>query len=240
VKFGTNNIEMENSQKLKIKDLALEDRPREKLLKKGVQALSDAEILALLLGSGSRKESAVELSTKILKDVSYNLNELGRRTLNEFQQYNGIGEAKAVTIAAALELGRRRKISDFKNKVQIKSSKDIFERFHPFMQDLSYEEFWVVYMNRANKIIDEKRISEGGTSGTVVDVKKILKWALEKAASTLILCHNHPSGNLQPSKSDHAVTTKIKQAAQIMEMQMLDHVIIGQGEYYSFADEEGL
>jgi DNA repair protein RadC len=141
---------------------------------------------------------------------------------------------------AALELGKRRKLADIKHKVQVKSSRDIFERFHPYMQDLTHEEFWVVYMNRANKIIDERRISEGGTSGTVVDVKKVMKWALEKTASTLILCHNHPSGNLRPSKSDEAVTGKMKQAAQFMEMQMLDHIIIGQGEYYSFADEDGL
>jgi len=231
---------MEQTQSLKIKDLALEDRPREKLLKKGVQSLSDAEIIALLLGSGSRKESAVELARKILRDVNNNLNELGKSSLNELQQYNGIGEAKAVTVVAALELGKRRKLADIKHKVQVKSSRDIFERFHPYMQDLSHEEFWVVYMNRANKIIDERRISEGGTSGTVVDVKKVMKWALEKTASTLILCHNHPSGNLQPSKSDEAVTGKMKQAAQFMEMQMLDHIIIGQGEYYSFADEDGL
>jgi DNA repair protein RadC len=231
---------MEQSEKLRIKDLALEERPREKLLKKGVQALSDAEIIALLLGSGSRKESAVELARIILRDANHNLNELGKSSLNELQRYNGVGEAKAVTIAAALELGKRRKLADIKHKVQIKSSRDIFERFHPYMQDLPHEEFWVVYMNRANKIIDERRISEGGTSGTVVDVKKVLKWALEKTASTLILCHNHPSGNLQPSKSDESVTSKMKQAAQIMEMQMLDHIIIGQGEYYSFADEEGL
>lgn len=231
---------MEQTEKLKIKDLALEDRPREKLLKKGVQALSDAEIIALLLGSGSRKESAVELARKILRDVNHNLNELGKSSLNELQKYNGVGEAKAVSIAAALELGKRRKLADIKHKVQIKSSRDIFERFHPYMQDLSHEEFWVVYMNRANKIIDERRISEGGISGTVVDVKKVLKWALEKTASTLILCHNHPSGNLMPSKADETVTGKMKQAAQIMEMQMLDHIIIGQGEYYSFADEDGL
>jgi DNA repair protein RadC len=231
---------MEQTQSLKIKDLALEDRPREKLLKKGVQSLSDAEIIALLLGSGSRKESAVELARKILRDVNNNLNELGKSSLNELQQYNGIGEAKAVTVVAALELGKRRKLADIKHKVQVKSSRDIFERFHPYMQDLTHEEFWVVYMNRANKIIDERRISEGGTSGTVVDVKKVMKWALEKTASTLILCHNHPSGNLRPSKSDEAVTGKMKQAAQFMEMQMLDHIIIGQGEYYSFADEDGL
>lgn len=231
---------MEQTQSLKIKDLALEDRPREKLLKKGVQSLSDAEIIALLLGSGSRKESAVELARKILRDVNNNLNELGKSSLNELQQYNGVGEAKAVTVVAALELGKRRKLADIKHKVQVKSSRDIFERFHPYMQDLTHEEFWVVYMNRANKIIDERRISEGGTSGTVVDVKKVMKWALEKTASTLILCHNHPSGNLRPSKSDEAVTGKMKQAAQFMEMQMLDHIIIGQGEYYSFADEDGL
>ncbi len=231
---------MEQTENLKIKDLALEDRPREKLLKKGVQALSDAEIIALLLGSGSRKESAVELARKILRDVNHNLNELGKSSFNELQRYNGIGEAKAVTIVAALELGKRRKLADIKHKVQIKSSRDIFERFHPYMQDLPHEEFWVVYLNRANKIIDERRISEGGISGTVVDVKKVLKWALEKTASTLILCHNHPSGNLMPSKSDEAVTGKMKQAAQILEMQMLDHIIIGQGEYYSFADEDSL
>ena len=228
---------MNQVEKIKIKDLAIEDRPREKLLKKGVTSLSDAEILALLIGSGSRKESAVELGRKILVDSQNNLNELGRLTVHDLQKYNGIGEAKAVIIAAAMELGKRRKISEVIDKVQITSSRNVFERFHPYMQDLLHEEFWVVYMNRANKIVDEYRISEGGTSGTVVDVKKVIKRALEKNASSIILCHNHPSGNIQPSKSDEQVTQKLKQAAQFMEMQLLDHLVLGQGRYFSFADE---
>jgi len=228
---------MNQVEKLKIKDLAIEDRPREKLLKRGVMSLSDAEIIALLIGSGSRKESAVELGQKILVDSQNNLNELGRHTVHDLQKYNGIGEAKAVIIVAAMELGKRRKISEIIDKVQITSSRNVFERFHPYMQDLLHEEFWVVYMNRANKIVDEYRISEGGTSGTVVDVKKVIKRALEKNSSTIILCHNHPSGNIQPSKSDAQVTQKLKQAAQFMEMQLLDHLVIGQGKYFSFADE---
>lgn len=228
---------MEYSGKLKLKDWAVAERPREKLIRNGVASLSDAEIIALLIGSGSTEESAVELSRRILNGAGNNLHELAKLSLEELQKYKGIGEAKAISIAAALELGRRRKLAGVVTKPQITSSTDIFQRFQPFMQDLSHEEFWVVFMNRANRIIDEKRISEGGTSGTVVDVKKIMKQALEKTSSTLILCHNHPSGNIQPSKSDEAVTRKLKQAAEFLEMQLLDHIIVGHDRYYSFADE---
>jgi DNA repair protein RadC len=228
---------MEYQQNLKIKDWAAEDRPREKLIKKGITALTDAEILALLIGSGSKNETAVELSRRILLGVDNNLNEMGKLTINDLQKYKGIGEAKAIAIAAAMELGKRRKLSGIINRKQIKSSNDVYERFHPRLVDLPHEEFWVLYLNRSNKIIDEQKISQGGVSGTVTDVKIILKQAIEKLASGLILCHNHPSGNIRPSKADTNITKKLRNASAYLDIQVLDHVIVGQDVYYSYADE---
>mgnify|MGYP000323604927 CR=1 FL=1 len=228
---------MEYRQSLKIKDWAVEDRPREKLLTKGMASLSDAEIIALLIGTGSRQESAVELSQRILKGSGHNLNELGKLSVHELKKYRGIGEAKAIAIAAALELGRRRKLSVIRNRRQIKSSRDVFEVVQPRLEDLPHEEFWVILLNRANKIIEEVKISQGGITGTVTDVKIILKHAVDRRASGIIMCHNHPSGNTQPSKADSNITRKLKNAAAYLDLQVLDHLIIGEDNYYSFADE---
>ena len=228
---------MEYRNKLNIKDWAVEDQPREKLVKKGVNALSDAEILATLIGSGSPSETAVELTKRILKDVENNLNELGKLTIHDLQKYKGIGQAKAIAIAAALELGKRRKLAEIVNKKQIKSSQEVYERFQPRLVDLPHEEFWVIYLNRSNRIIDEQRISQGGVTGTVTDVKIILKQAIEKLATGMILCHNHPSGNIRPSKADSNITQKLKNASAYLDIQVLDHVIVGQNIYYSYADE---
>ncbi|MQY78742.1 MAG: DNA repair protein RadC [Bacteroidetes bacterium] len=228
---------MAEYKNLTIKDWALEDRPREKLLSKGLSSLTDAELIAILIGSGNKNESAVELAKKILKAVKNNLNELGKLTVEDLMTLKGIGEAKAITIIAALELGRRRKLADIMEKKKISGSKDVFEFFQPVLADLPYEEFWILLLNRSNKIIEKFKISQGGISGTVIDVRMILKNAIEKLASSIILCHNHPSGNLQPSEADKKITTKLKDAANIMDMQVLDHLIITDSSFYSFADE---
>lgn len=228
---------MAEYKKLKIKDWAAEDRPREKLLAKGSRALTDAELIAILIGSGNLNETAVELSKRILSSVDNSLNELGRKNIDFLQAFNGIGEAKAVTISAALELGKRRKEAEVFNKNKIGGSKDAADFFFPILGDLNHEEFWVMLLNRGNKIIDTFMISQGGISGTVIDVRLILKTALEKLASSIILCHNHPSGTMQASDADLKITTKIKNAAEIMDITVLDHLIIAQNSYLSFADE---
>ena len=228
---------MAEYKNLTIKDWALEDRPREKLLSKGLSSLTDAELIAILIGSGIKNESAVELAKKILKAVKNNLNELGKLSVEDLMTSKGIGEARAITIIAALELGRRRKLADIMEKKKISGSKDVFEFFQPVLADLPYEEFWILLLNRSNKIIEKFKISQGGISGTVIDVRMILKNAIEKLASSIILCHNHPSGNLQPSEADKKITTKLKDAANIMDMQVLDHLIITDSSFYSFADE---
>jgi len=228
---------MAEYKKLNIKDWAAEDRPREKLLSKGARSLSDAELIAILIGSGNLEETAVELSRRILAATDNNLNELGRRNIDFLKTFNGIGEAKAVTIAAALELGKRRKDADVFNKNKITGSKDAAEYFFPILGDLNHEEFWVMLLNRGNKIIDSFMISQGGISGTVIDVRIILKPAIEKLASSIILCHNHPSGTLQASEADIKITKKIKNASEMLDISVLDHIIIGQKKYLSFADE---
>lgn len=228
---------MEEYTSLSIKDWAVEDRPREKLLKKGVQSLSDAEIIAILIGSGTRNESAVELSKKVLKSANNNLNELGKLNISDLTKMKGIGEAKAITILAALELGRRRIISEIIEKKKITQSKDVFEYFQPIIGDLPHEEFWILLLNRSNRILESIKISQGGISGTVIDVKIILKQAVEKLASSIILCHNHPSGNRNPSSADDTITNKLKSAAEMFDIQVLDHIIIADVEYFSYADE---
>lgn len=224
-------------KKLNIKDWAVEDRPREKLLSKGPRSLSDAELIAILIGSGSTKETAVELSRRILTSVDNNLNDLGRKSTEYLINFQGIGEAKAVSIVAALELGKRRKDADVFNKKQVTSSKDAADFFTPMLGDLNHEEFWILLLNRGNRIIDSFMVSQGGISGTVIDVRLILKNALDKMASAIILCHNHPSGTMQASNADLKITTKIKNAAEIMDITVLDHIIIGQSNYLSLADE---
>ena len=224
-------------KKLSIKEWAVEDRPREKMLLKGARSISEAELIAILIGSGSPEESAVDLSRSIMASVNNNLNELGKKTIKDFQEFKGIGEAKAVTISAAMELGRRRKESGSEEKLKVVTSADAAAIFKPLLSDLPHEEFWILLLNRNNLVLDKLMVSQGGLSGTVIDVRIILKMALEKLACSLILCHNHPSGNLVPSEADKEITRKIKEAGKHMDIPVLDHVIIGNGSYFSFADE---
>jgi len=227
----------ENPQRtLTIKDWALDDRPREKMIAKGASALSDAELIAILIGSGTANETAVNLGQKVLANASNNLNELGRFSIKELTKTKGIGTAKAITIMAALELGRRRKISEVITRKQITSSNDVIELFQPNLADLPHEEFWVLLLNRANKIIERIKISEGGFTATIVDVRKIMKTALDHKAIGIILCHNHPSGNPNPSNEDISITAKIKQAASTLDINLLDHVIITPTKCISMAD----
>jgi DNA repair protein RadC len=221
---------------IKITDWAVEDRPRERLWNKGPSSLSDAELLAILIGSGTKNASAVDVARELLSLAGNNLSDLGKLSLAEIRKLKGVGEAKAVTIIAALELGRRRKLAEASDVPQIRSSADVFNIFHPIMEDLPYEEFWILFLNRANKVINRMKISQGGVSGTVTDVRIVLKSAIEYLASGIVICHNHPSGNNTPSDSDIKITRKIKEAGELMDIQLLDHIIICGKEYYSFAD----
>jgi DNA repair protein RadC len=220
-----------------IKNWAEHDRPREKMLEKGQKALSDAELLAILIGSGSANESAVDLSKRILATVANNLSELSRLEIFELLRFKGIGPAKAINIVAALELGRRRRQSESLQRQTITSSQDAFELMQPIVGDLAYEEFWVITLNRSNKVKRTLCVSEGGVEGTVADPKKIFKMALEDNASGVILCHNHPSGALRPSENDVKITRKCKEAGAFLELPVLDHLIVGHEKYFSFADE---
>jgi DNA repair protein RadC len=228
------------SKPLTIKEWALDDRPREKMMSKGVSALSDAELMAILIGSGTKNETAVGISQRILTMANNNLNELGKFGLKEFTKIKGIGPAKAITVMAALELGRRRKNTEVLNKKQISSSKDVIDLFQPILADLPHEEFWVLLLNQANRIIDKVKISEGGLIATVVDVRKIMRIVLENYALGIILCHNHPSGNHNPSNDDINITQKIKAAAATLDIKLLDHIIITDGPCYSMADNQVL
>ncbi len=219
-----------------IKNWAVEDRPREKLLKNGIGSLSDAELIAILIGSGTRNSSALELSRAILSSVENNLRALGKLELPDLTRVNGIGKARAVTILAALELGRRRAYAPGPEKIRIASSKDAFRIFQPMLGDLPHEEFWILLLNRSNSVIDKICISKGGITGTVIDTRLILKQALDRLTSGIILCHNHPSGNLDASEADKKITEKIKKAALYMDINLVDHIIIGEDNYYSFAD----
>ncbi|MBN2634780.1 MAG: DNA repair protein RadC [Prolixibacteraceae bacterium] len=228
---------MKEYKKLNIKDWAAEDRPREKLLANGARSLSDAELIAILIGSGNINETAVELSRRMLTTVNNNLNELGRKSIDTLKTFNGIGEAKAITIIAALELAKRRKDAEVFSKNKITCSKDAADFFMPLLADLTHEEFWILLLDRGNKIIDHFMISQGGLSGTVIDVRIILKRSIEKLASSIVLCHNHPSGTMQASDADIKITKKINDATKLMDISVLDHIIIGQNSYLSFADE---
>jgi DNA repair protein RadC len=221
---------------IKITDWAVEDRPREKLIRQGAANLSDAELLAILISSGTREKSAVDLGRELLKCVNNNLNSLGKLSISDIKKIHGIGTARAVTIAAALELGRRRKLAEAPEYLQIKCSKDVADIFQPLLSDLQHEEFWILFLNRSNRVIDRMKLSQGGISGTVTDVRMVMKRAIEFLASGIIVCHNHPSGNLNPSESDSKITKKIKEAGNLMDIQLLDHLIISGKEYYSFAD----
>ncbi len=223
--------------KQSIKYWAEDDRPREKLLLKGKNALSDAELIAILLRSGNRKQSAVDLSKQILEKASNNLIELSKFSVEDFLKFRGIGEAKALSVIAALELGRRRRGAEVIQKEKISSSKDVFELFQSIMEDYKYESFWILLLNRANKIIKKIQVSDGGVSGTVADPKRIFKLSLENDASGLILCHNHPSGNTKPSEADIKLTKKIQKGGELLDINVLDHIIVGEENYFSFADE---
>jgi DNA repair protein RadC len=216
---------------------AEEDRPREKLLLKGKAALSDAELIAILIGSGTRELSAVDLSKLILQSVNNNLNELAKLSINDLIKFKGIGEAKAISIAAALELGRRRKESETLKKPKITSSADVYEAIRPYLMDLQHEQFWVLLLNRANEVIRPQQISIGGVSGTVADPKMIFKAAIEHLASSIILVHNHPSGNLTPSQADKDLTKKVKEGGRTLDIPVLDHLIFSDNGHFSFADE---
>ncbi|MDH5609371.1 MAG: DNA repair protein RadC [Cyclobacteriaceae bacterium] len=220
-----------------IKKWAEEDRPREKLLLKGKSTLSDAELIGILIGSGTPTRSAVDLSKEILASVSHNLNSLARMSVHDLKKFKGIGEAKAISIVAALELGRRRKETESLRKPKITSSKDVYEQFRSELLDLLHEEFWLLLLRRNNEVIRKSQISKGGISGTVVDPKMIFKAALDESASAIILVHNHPSGNLQPSQADIQLTRKLKSAGEFLELPILDHLIFTNDGYFSFADE---
>ena len=220
-----------------LKSWAVQERPREKVLANGIQQLTDAELLAILMGSGTRNTTAVELARHILARVDHNLHELGRQSISDLQKIKGIGPAKAISVMAAMELGRRRSGTRHLEKVSIKSSETVFGLFHPLLGDLEHEEFWLLMLNRANRVIGRCKVSQGGLSGTVIDTRIILKKALDMLASSIIVCHNHPSGNIQPSDADVKITEKLKKAAGILEIKLLDHIIIANKSYFSFADE---
>ena len=222
-----------------IKNLAPDDRPREKLLDKGKDALTNAEILAILIGSGSTNKSAVQLCQEILHSVNHDLNKLARLSVQDLMKFKGIGEAKAISIAAALELGRRRKPDHFDKEAAIRSAKDVYENVQHLFEDKEHEEFYAVLLSRANKIKSIELISKGGVSGTLADGKIIFKKALAQTASAIILCHNHPSGNLEPSQSDIDLTKKLIEFGKFIDLQVLDHLIVTNQGYCSFA-EQGL
>lgn len=228
---------MDYNQKIPISQWNDDDRPREKLMLKGKDALSDAELLAILLGSGSRNESAVELAQRILASVGNNLNDFVKLDLNALMKFKGVGEAKAITLLAANELGKRRRSAEVVERKIITCSKDIFEYFQPHLTDLNFEEFHILLLARSNKIIKHIKISSGGITGTVVDTRIILKEAIDNYAVAIVLTHNHPSGSLKPSQADIDITRKIVNAASFFDINVLDHIIIGQSNYYSFADE---
>lgn len=219
-----------------IKSWSDDDKPREKLLHKGRSVLSNAELIAILIGSGSKNETAVALSKRILASTNNNLNELGKVSIKQLMKFNGIGEAKAVSIAAALEIGRRRQNEKAMLKAQISGSQAVFDLLQPLVADLPHEEFWIVYLNNSNKVIHKAQLSKGGITGTLVDVRLVMKQALELGAVSLILAHNHPSGALKPSEADKKITNKLQKASEAMDIRVLDHVIITQNKYYSFAD----
>ncbi|MEN8764383.1 MAG: RadC family protein [Wenyingzhuangia sp.] len=223
---------------LKIKEWDKKDRPREKLIEKGVQTLSNAELIAILIGSGNRNESAVALSKNILNYFHNNLNQLAKASLEELQSFKGIGEAKAISIATALEIGKRRRLEKALSIPKITCSKDAYEIFLPIIGDLKHEEFWVLHLNNSNKVLEKQMISKGGVTGTLVDLKIIFKKSLALLSTTMILGHNHPSEKLKPSLADKQLTDKIKNAASMLDIKVLDHLIITQKAYFSFADEE--
>lgn len=227
---------MENSA-FPITNWSEDDKPREKLMNKGKASLSDAELIAILIGSGSRNESAVQLSKRILSSVDNNLNALGKLSLQQLMNFKGIGEAKAISIQASMELGRRRRAEEAVELKKITSSKSIFELMQPIIGELPHEEFWIIYLNNSNKVVSKSQLSKGGITGTLVDVRLVFKNAIEIGAVSIILIHNHPSGALKPSEADKQITRKLKLAGESLDIKILDHLIITETNYFSFADE---
>ena len=227
----------DNSKHLTIKSLAEDDRPREKLVTLGRHTLSDAELIAIVLGSGNRDETAVQLAQRMLADNSHNINQLAKLSINDYKRYKGVGTVKAINIAAAFELGRRRTDTTGVEKIKITSSNSAFQLFQKRLSDLPHEEFWILILNRANQVIKEINISKGGISGTVVDIRLICKAAIENNASGILVAHNHPSGQLTPSEEDKTITSKLKEGLKLFGITLLDHIIIGDSAYYSFSDE---
>ncbi|MDY3265951.1 MAG: DNA repair protein RadC [Phocaeicola sp.] len=225
------------TEKLSINQWAEEDRPREKLMQHGAASLSNAELLAILIGSGNTEDSAVELMRKVLDRYGNSLSNLGKCSVEDLCAFKGIGPAKAITILAASELGKRRKDEQRQERKSVRCSEDIYKHFHPIMCDLPIEECWVMFLNQASKIIDIIKISQGGLASTQVDVRVILREALLKRATSIILSHNHPSGNIRPSADDDRLTQSLFQSCKVMNIRMLDHLIITDGTYYSYADE---
>ena len=220
-----------------IKNWKEDDKPREKMILKGKEVVSDAELIAILIGSGSRSESAVDLSKRILSKVDNNLNNLARLTVDQLMEFKGIGEAKAVSIITALELGRRRRLEEALELSKVTSSKEAFEILQPLIGELKHEEFWILYLNNSNKIIHKYQLSKGGITGTVVDTRMVFKKAFELSATALIIAHNHPSGTLKPSVADKNLTQKIKMAGETLDIKIIDHLIITEKAYFSFADQ---
>ncbi|MGB5226825.1 MAG: DNA repair protein RadC, partial [Eudoraea sp.] len=226
----------QKSSSFSIKSWSDDDKPREKLVHKGRSVLSNAELIAILIGSGTKNETAVALSKRILASTNNNLNVLGKVSIKQLMKFKGIGEAKAISIVAALELGRRRQNEKLIDTAQISGSQAVFDLLQPLVADLPHEEFWIVYLNNSNKVIQKAQLSKGGITGTLVDVRLVMKQALELGAVSLILAHNHPSGALKPSEADKKITNKLQKASETMDIRVLDHVIITQNKYYSFAD----
>ena len=226
-----------DQKNMTIKMWAKEDRPREKMLIKGRAVLSDSELVALLIGSGNKRQSAVDLSKEILKSVDNNLGKLSKLTVKELMKFEGVGEAKAISVAAALELGRRKRAEGIKGECRITTSRDVYELMLGYFEDLPHEEFWVVLLNRGNIVLDKRSISRGGVSGTVADPKIIFKLAIEHLASAIILCHNHPSGNLCPSEADIQLTEQMVKSGNMLGIPVLDHLIVTDKGFYSFTDE---
>ena len=227
----------ESINKFTIREWSEDDRPREKLLSKGKASLSDAELLAILIGSGSRDESAVDLCKRILKDNSHKLNRLAKLSISDLMQYKGIGEAKAISIQAALEIGRRRRLEEALVTPKVTTSRSAYEILQPLLGDLNHEEFWVLMLSNSNHVLQKQQLSIGGMTGTVVDIRILFKKALEANAVAIVIGHNHPSGVLRPSKADETLTKRIKEAGDFLNINLLDHLIVTQQGYLSFADE---
>lgn len=224
---------------MSIKFLAEDDRPREKFLLKGKSSLSDSELLAIILGSGNNEDSAVELSRKILASVDYNWQKLSKLSIKDLMKFKGIGEAKAISVAAALEIGRRKAAQEIPEKEKVTSVNDLYKIFSQYLSDLQTEEFWTIFLNQKNHVIYKTQISKGGISGTLVDVRVIFRMAIEHFATSVVVAHNHPTGNLNPSQADISITRKIKEAGDLLDIKLLDHLIIGENSFFSFS-EQGL